>query len=203
MGFQNIFEGVISSLIAMVISTGVIYLISLVGGKNIIMSGKHNQKFHVSKLNPFSIALFVTSFFTILSAVSFYRQWVNMPYLVTITFFIWMGAAWVYHDQCPNCNKIFKKKHIHREVLKEEKIPHEYYDEIIYLFTDGTEKDRENGKKKKRWVEIVRTIKDHYKCKSCGHDWDSSLKKITINESDRPKQIIKRTGIRNPNGASF
>jgi len=170
MGFQNIFEGVISSLIAMVISTGFVYLVFLIFGKNKIMSGTHNQRFHISKINPFGIALFVTAFFTILSAFSFYFQWTNMPYLVTITILIWIGAIWVYHDQCPNCNKVFKKKHIDREVIKEEEIPHVYYDEIVYLYTDDTVKDKVKGKQKKKWVEIVRTIRDHYKCTSCGHN---------------------------------
>ncbi len=199
MGLQNIFEGILSSLIAMLISSGFVYLIALIFGKNKIMSGNHNQKFHISKLNPFSIALFVTSFFTVLSLFSFYYQWTNMPYMITITILVWMGTTWIYHDQCPNCNKILKKKHIDREVLKEDKIPHEYYDEIVYLYTNGTVKDRDKGKERKKWVEIVRTIRDHFKCTSCGHNWDSSLKQITINESDRPKPIEKRTKIKDPN----
>lgn len=198
MEWQNIGEGIISNLIAAIISGGFIFSISKIWGKNILMSGIHNRNFHISKLNPFAIALFITSFFTILSAFSFYYQWENMPYLITITILIWMATIWIYNDQCPNCNKIFKKKHIHREVIKEEKIPHEYYDEIIYLYSDGTEKDRENGKKKKRWTEIVRTVRDHYTCISCEHNWDSSLKRITINESDRPRPIIKITKKRNP-----
>lgn len=203
MGWQNILEGILSSLIAMAISAGFVYLTAMLFGKNFVMSGKHNQKFHISKLNPFSVAIFVTSFFTILSTFSFYYQWANMPYLITITVFIWVGSIWIYHDQCPNCNKIFKKKHIDREILKEEKIPHEYYDEILYLYTDGTVKDRERGKKKKKWVEIVRTIRDHFKCTSCGHSWDGSLKRITINESDRPRSVVKRTRIGNPNEITF
>ena len=137
-------------------------------------------------------------FFAILSMAGFYLEWVKFPYLVAITIFLGFATAWIYNDQCPNCNKIFKKKHLHREVLKEEKIPHDYYDEIIYLYSDGVIKDREKGKKKKKWVEIVRTIRDHFKCKSCGYGWDSSLKRITINESDRPKQTIKQTRKRNP-----
>jgi hypothetical protein len=198
MNLQSVVEGIISSLIATIISGGAVCLFSIIFGKNKILSGMQNAKFHIFNINPFGLGLFATSFFTILSIFSFYLRWENTPYLITITIFIWMSTVWIYHDQCPNCNKIFKKKHIHSEVMKEEKIPHQYYDEILYLYTDGTIKDREQGKKKKTWVEIVRTIKDHYRCNDCDHNWDSSLKRVTINESDRPKPIIKKTRFENP-----
>ena len=67
MGLQNILEGVIGSLIATAISGGAVYLFSTIFDKNKVLSGTHNQKFHISKMNPFGIALFITSFFTILS----------------------------------------------------------------------------------------------------------------------------------------
>ncbi len=198
MNFQNIFEGIIASLIATVISGSVVFLYSRIKGKSTIMKGNRSSHFDISKINAFAVGLFLTVFFAILSLAGFYWEWAKFPSLVAITIGLGFLTGLIYQNQCPHCKKIFTKKHVGRETIKEEKIPHEYYDTIVYLFTDGTVKDRVKDKKKKKWVEIVRVIKDYFTCTSCKHNWDSSLKQITMNESDRPKPIVKKTQYRNP-----
>ena len=200
MNWQNILEGIIGNLIATCVSGVVGAAIYKLGRGGKFLKNQSQKGLKLDNFTPFSLSLIITTFFTILSTFSFYYQWANMPYMIVITGLIWFGTFFIYDNQCPSCNKIFKKKHVDREKLGEEKIPHEYYDEIIYKYSDGSFKDRVWGKKKKRWVEIVRTIRDHFVCRSCGHKWNSSIKRITVNESDRPKPIIRMTRIKNPEG---
>lgn len=196
--WENILEGVIATLIGSMITGGVGTIIYQFGKKGKFLKNPKERKFELNNFTPFSLSLMIVAFFTVLSGFSFYYHWVNMPYLITITILLWLGAGWVHNNQCPSCNKIFKKKHVNRETLNEEKIPHEYYDEIIYKYRDGSFKERAWGKKKKRWVEIVRVVRDHFVCNECRHEWDSSIKRITVNESDRPKPTIKITKAKNP-----
>ncbi|VVB79959.1 Uncharacterised protein [uncultured archaeon] len=198
MNWQNIMEGTLASLLATGVTSLVGFLIYKTGKKSTLLKDPNKTGFEFSNFTPFSFGVIVTSFFVVLSGFSFYFQWENMPYLVTIAILVWMGTIWIYNDQCPKCKKIFKKEHVRREIISEERIPHTYYDKILYLYTDGNVKDTQSGKKKKTWTEIVRVVKDHFSCRGCGHNWNSSIKRITVNESDRPKPIRIKTNYKNP-----
>jgi len=144
-------QGIISGVVSTFIATSLLFLIKEKWGNNLIMSGNHNQKLHISKLNPFGISVFITALFTALSGFSFYYQWVNMPYIITITIFFWFGSGLIYQYQCPKCNKIFIRITHQPDVLKEEKRPFRHRDCTITTYTDGSIKDRKyHGKEKVR-----------------------------------------------------
>lgn len=203
MGLQNIFEGTIGSLTATVISTLFVFLVGKIWGKKVIMSGTHNKKFNILKINPFAIALFITSFFTIISGFSFYYQWTNMPYLITITFLLWIGSKWVYETQCPKCKKIFVRETHPPDILKEEKVPVRHQKSTIIRYSDGSFKERKYHGKGKIVMERVRTQKNNYSCKSCLNQWKGNSYKEYLDKHSRPKPNVKKTKIQNPNEYEF
>lgn len=202
MGLQNILEGIISSLIATAISGFIIFLYSKSKGKNKLMVGKSHKKFDISKINAFAVFLFITSFFAVISIFGFYYEWEKFPYLIFITILLGFLTALIYNNQCPNCKRILTKNLTNKETLKEEKRPRYYRTAKVYLYTDGTERNREYSEEKKR-METWRVEKEHYKCRKCHHTW-TKISKRNLDEDTRPK-IHKTimTGHRNPNLDDF
>jgi transposase-like protein len=87
-----------------------------------------------------------------------------------------------------------------KETIKEEKRPWYYRDLIIYLYTDGAEKNREYSKEEKTRIETWRTEKEHYQCEKCGYNWERIFER-NLDEQTRPKiQKTIRTRFKNPNG---
>ena len=198
MDLQNILEGIISSLVATVISGFIVFLYSKSKGKGKLMIGKSHKKLDISKINAFAVFLFITSFFVVISAFGFYYEWEKFPYLIFITILLGFLTAFIYNNQCPKCKKILTKDLTKKDVLKEEERPYYYRTAKVYLYTDRTERNREYSEEKKR-METWRTEKEHYKCRKCHHIWAKIFER-NLDESTRPKihkTIMTRD--RNPN----
>ena len=158
MNWNNILEGIISGVSATLISSAIIYILKKIFEKK---TNKENsgevQRADLSGSvlnNPFLISLFLASFVIVLTFFSLVYQWqtFNYIYLIVADFGLVLVTNWIYNNQCPECNKIFKKKLINKETLKDEKRPYHYRDCTIYLYSDDSEKDRKyHGQEKQKW----------------------------------------------------
>jgi len=208
MNWNNIIEGIISGISATLISTIIIFLF-----KKVIEGKTKKETDKVEKVdlsgsvlnNPFLISLFITSFIIVLTFFSMVYQWqvFNYVYLIVADFGLGFITYWLYNNQCPKCNAIFKKKTINKETLKEEKRPYHYRDETIYYYNDGeTIKDRKFHGKEKTKMETWRTEKEFYECQSCGHKWDKIFER-NLDKDNRPKPNKVRTRFSPPNNFGY
>jgi magnesium-transporting ATPase (P-type) len=208
MNWNTIFEGIISMVIATLISSGIIFFFKLIfKGKTRINSDK-TEKANISGSvlkNPFLIFLFITSFMVVLTFFSIIYQWqlFNYIYLLFADIGLIFITVWIYNNQCPKCNSIFKKKLINKEILKEEKRPYYYKDETIYYYNDGeTIKDRKFYGKEKTKMETWRTEKEFYECQACNYKWDKLFERnLDINNRPKPNKI--RTKFNPPNNFGY
>lgn len=198
MGWNNIFESVLSGISATLISTLIIFLFKrFIGQKTKKEESNKVEKASLSGSifnNPFLISLFITSFVVVLTFFSMVYQWqvFKYVYLIVADFGLGFVTYWIYNNQCPKCNIIFKKKLINKETLKEEERPYTYRDCTIYLYNDGSEKDRRFHGKEKIKMEIWRTEKEYYECQACGYKWDKIFER-NLDKDNRPKPNIVRT----------
>ncbi len=204
MNLTNILEGIISGVSAALISTVIIFIFTKLFSQKIqkseLADDNNSANFKSFYKNPFLISLFVTSFMVVLTFFSWVYAWTtfNFIYLFIASFSLGFITNWIYNNQCPNCNRIFSKKLINKETLKEEKRPYHYRDETIYLYSDGSEKDRKYSGKEKTKMETWRTEKEFYECKICSHKWDKIFER-NLDIDNRPKPNIVRTKIKPPN----
>ncbi len=206
MDWNNILEGIISGVSATLISLVIIFIFKKIFGEKT----KKDKSGEVQKANlsgsilsnPFLISLFLTSFVIVLTFFSMVYSWevFNYIYLLIADFGLGFVTYWIYNNQCPKCNRIFKKKLINKETLKEEKRPYHYRDCTIYLYSDGSEKDKKYHGKEKTKMETWRTEKEFYECQSCKHKWDEIFEK---NLDNRPKPNIVRTRFDPPNNFNY
>jgi hypothetical protein len=202
MDWTNILEGIISGIFATLISTFIIYIFTKMFGQQ---KNKDKSSENISQTtskstfkNPFLISLFITSFTVVVTFFSFVFSWTTINiYLSIAALVLGVITYWIYGNQCPNCNRIFHKKLINKETLKEEKRPYRYRDLTIYLYSDGSEKDRKYTGEEKTRMETWRTEKEFYECTSCHHKWDKIFER-NLDANNRPKPNIIRTKIRPP-----
>jgi hypothetical protein len=198
MELTNIIEQVISGIIATLVSTFIIFIIGKFGGKKIILKNP-NEKFKLASLSLFSVLLFLTSFFGILSLAGFYFEWAKFEYLIIITIVFGVLGSFAYQRQCPNCKSVFGNRRTNTETIKKEQRPYNYRDLTIYYYSDGTEKNREHTGKEKTKIETIETRKDYFEC-SCGHKWWGAPYEVNLSLESRPKPNKIKTNYRNPEG---
>ena len=208
MDWTNIIENTISGIIVFVISSIITFIFYKIFGKRKEKDTPSEDKYKTDIppyfKNPFLISLFITSllfvltiFFAIYSPTLYYHLYLVMGALIFV-----MITYWIYENQCPNCKKIFHKKLINKETLKEEKRPYRYRDETIYYYSDGSEKERKFTGPLKTIMETIRTEKEYYECTSCHHKWDKILER-NLDIGNRPKPNKIRSKIKPPNNYDF
>ncbi|MBD3202735.1 hypothetical protein GF327_00440 [Candidatus Woesearchaeota archaeon] len=208
MDWNNIIEGIISGVSATLISTIIIFVFKKIVGNKSKKEPNEIEKASLSGSvlnNPFLISLFITSFVVVLTFFSMIYQWQLFNYVYLIVADVGLGFVtyWIYNNQCPKCNAIFKKKLINKETLKEEKRPYHYRDETIYYYNDGeTIKDRKFQGKEKIKMELWRTEKEFYECQACGHKWDKIFER-NLDKDNRPKPNKVRTRFNPPNNLGY
>jgi len=203
MDWNNILEGVISGVSATLISSIIIFIFKKTLGNKSKKDTDEVEKASLSVSvfkNPFLISLFLSSFLIVLTFFSMVYQWqvFNYVYLIVADCGLGFVTYWIYNNQCPKCNHIFKKKLINKETLKEEKRPYHYRDCTIYLYNDGSEKDEKFHGKEKTKMETWRTVKEFYECQACGYKWDKIFER-NLDKDNRPKPNIVRTKVNPPN----
>ncbi len=204
MDWTNILEGVISGVAATLISMFLTWIFT----KLIFPKLKKGQKMDTKCIlsikfycfSPFIISLFLTSFFVVLTFFSLVYSWTtfNYVYLLLASAVLGFITYSIYNNQCPNCYRIFQKKLIKKDTMKEEKRSYHYRDCTIYLYTNGSEKDRKYHGKEKIKMETWRTEREFYECQSCGHKWDKIFER-NLDINNRPKPNIIRTRFNPPN----
>lgn len=208
MDWNTILEGVISGVVATLISSAIIFIFKQIFKGNIKNKPDKVEKADLSGSvlkNPFLISLFITSFIIILTFFSMIYSWkvFNYVYLLVADFGLGFVTYWIYNNQCPRCNAIFKKKLINKETLKEEKRPYHYRDETIYYYNDGkTIKDKKFHGKEKTKMELWRTEKEFYECQACNHKWDKIFER-NLDKDNRPKPNKVRTKFNPPNNLGY
>ena len=205
MDWTNIIEGTISGISATLIATIIISIFTrIIGSKkyrNDTIDNKTHRNFKSTYKNPFLISLFITSFVVVITFFSMVYSWkvFNYSYLLVADFVLVFITYWIYNNQCPNCNRIFKKKLVNKETLKEEKRPYHYRDLTIYYYSNGTEKDRKYSGKEKTKMETWRTEKEFYECESCGHKWNKIFERnLDIDNRPKPSKVTTRFKAPNP-----
>jgi hypothetical protein len=195
----SIVEGVISGVIATLISGFIVFIIKILISRKAPDEEKKDAKISDFKTNPFLISLFATSFFVVLTFFSMVYAWTtfNSGYTILASFLLGLVTVWIYNNQCPRCNKIFNKKLVKKEKIHEEKRPYRYREETIYLYSDGSEKERKYRGKEKTRMETWRTEKEYYECTSCGYNWDKIFER-NLDKDNRPKPNIVRTKTKPP-----
>ena len=208
MDWTNILEGIISGVSATIISTIIVFIFTKLFGqrKNKDKSSEsiNQTNFKSTFKNPFLISLFITSFIVVLTFFSLVYSWTtyNYIYLTIAALILGIITYLIYENQCPNCNRIFHKKLINKETLKEEKRPYYYRDSTIYRYSDGSEKEHRYTGKEKTRMETWRTEKEFYECTSCGHKWDKIFER-NLDINSRPKPNIVRTRFKPPNNFDY
>lgn len=195
----SLIEAVISGVFATLISGLIVFLIKILISRKTSDERKKDIKLTDFKTNPFLIALFVTSFFVVLTFFSIVYSWTtyNSGIMILASFFSGFITYQIYYNQCPSCNRIFKKKMVNKEKISEEKRPYNYQDLTIYLYSDGSEKERKYHGKQKTIMETWRTEKEFYECKACGHKWDELFER-NLDIDNRPKPNTVRTKTKPP-----
>jgi hypothetical protein len=192
MNWTTVLEGIISGVSATLISTIIIFIFKKIFEKKTKKEHKKVQKADLEGSllrNPFLISLFITSFIIVLTFFSMVYQWqvFNFVYLLVVDVGLGFITYWIYNNQCPNCNAIFKKKLIDKKTLREEKRPYHYREETIYYYNDGeTIKERKFHGKEKTRMETWRTEKEFYECQACDYKWDKRFEK-NLDKDSRPK----------------
>ena len=201
MDWNNILEGVISGVSATLISFIIILIFKKTLGNKSKKETDEVEKASLSFFkNPFLISLFLSSFLIVLTFFSMVYQWqvFNFAYLIVADCGLGFVTYWIYNDQCPKCNSLFKKKLINKETLKEEKRPYHYRDCTIYYYSDGSIKDEKFHGKEKTKMEIWRTENEFYECQACGYKWDKIFER-NLDKNNRPKPNKVRTNVNPPN----
>ena len=119
MELTNILEQTISGVASALISAFILFLVAKLGGKKIILKDPR-EKFKLTSLSLFSILLFLTSFFGILSLAGFYFDWIKFEYLIVITIVLGVLSSLAYQRQCPNCKSVFGNRRTNTETTKKE-----------------------------------------------------------------------------------
>jgi len=208
MDWTNILEGTIGSLFAFFISTIIVFIFNKFIGKRKYkdesLESETKTNFGSFFKNPFLISLFITSFFVVLTFFSIVYSWTtyNYIYLTIAASIFGIITFFIYENQCPNCKRIFHKKLINKEILKDEKRPYYYRDLTIYLYSDGSEKERRYTGEEKIRMETWRTEKEFYECTSCHHKWDK-ISERNLDIDSRPEPNIVRTKIKPPNDYEY
>jgi len=198
MNWTNILEGIISGLVSILCSTAIVWFVTrLIPAKR-----KKSGADDVPKepyFSPFALSLFATSFFGILSGLSlvFYPESSYFAGFVSLAMFLGIITFLIYDNQCPNCYRIFKKKLTRKETINDEEREYRYRDCTVYLYTDGSEKDRVYSGEEKVRTETWRTWKEFYECQACGHRWDKIFER-NLDADNRPKPNIIRTKVDPP-----
>jgi len=198
MDWTNIIEQTIGGIISALISAFLLFIISKIGGKKVILKDSEEQ-FKLTSLSLFSILLFLTSFFGILALTGFYLEWAKYSYLVVIAIIFGVLSSLAYQKQCPNCKSVFGNRRTNIEIIKKEQRPYGYRDLTIYYYSDGVEKNRTYDKKEKTRMETIETRRDYFEC-SCGHKWISPPYEVNLDLQSRPKPDKVKTHDKNPNG---
>lgn len=197
MNWVNIFEGALGSLIATVVSAIVTVLYARFVSPR-FKEGSGQENLRQSYKDPFSIFLFLTVFLSVLSFFSLVYDWVlfNFVYLLLATIVVGVISALIFKNQCPKCKHIFSRKLVNKVTMHQEERPYRYRDCTIYLYTDGSEKDRKYGKELVR-METWRLEKLFFKCYDCSHEWDEVEEK-NLDKNSRPEPNTIRTNKRPP-----
>ena len=199
MNWTTISEGVISTVVGTLVSAFLIFLTKSLFYKKSEITQKNEQVPIFQDL--FLITLFLTSFFIVLTFFSLVYQWVtfNAAYLILASIGLGFTTVLTYRKQCPNCRRVIHaKKLMKKETLSEEKRPYIYRDETVYLYTDGTVKDRVFNGPQKTIMETWRMEKESYECESCHYKWEEAFEK-NLSANNRPKPTRRKTNYRNPN----
>lgn len=186
-------EQTIAQLIA---STLIGIFISFVLPK-IFSKKTESKEIKPKSINLFTIALFITSFFGIMSLFAFYYQSERLSYLVVITVVLVVVTSLIYNKQCPNCKSIFENRKTNTEIIRKEQRTHHYRPFTIYYYSDGTEKNRKYDDHEKTWVENIEVRRDYFEC-SCGYKWWSAPYEVSLDKPPQPNKV--KTNIRNPDG---
>ena len=208
MDWTNVIENTISGIIVFIISSIITFVFYKIFGKlkekDTPSENRYKAEIHPYFKNPFLISLFVTSllfvltiFFAIYSPTLFYHIYSGIGAFIFI-----MITYLIYENQCPNCKKIFHKKLIDKETLKEEKRPYRYRDETIYYYSDGSVKERKFTGPLKTIMETIRIEKEYYECTSCHFKWDKIFER-NLDIKNRPKPNEVRTKIKPPEDFSY
>jgi len=208
MNWESIIENTISGLIVFLLTsilTFIFYkLFKKKKEKDLPKDLGYKNNIYLYLKNPFLISLFVTIFLFVLTG--FFLIFSNTLYyymysmLIGIIFLI--ITYWIYENQCPNCKKIFHKKLIKKDTLKDEKRPYRYRNETIYYYSDGSEKERKFTGPIKTIMETIRTEKEFYECTSCGYKWDKIFER-NLDIENRPKPNEVMTKIKPPENYGF
>lgn len=208
LNLTNIQEGFISSISATLSASLITWIVTNIIVPKIRKDQKTGTKTtsntKLNYLNPFSLSLFITSFLIIITFFSLVYSWTkfNFVYLTLASVSLVVITYLIYNNQCPNCYKIFQKKLTTKDVLHEEKRPYQYRDYTIYLYTDGSEKDRKYHGEEKIKMETWRTEKEFYECQACGFKWDKLFER-NLDVKNRPRPNIVRTRYNRPTGLEF
>ncbi len=189
MGWQNLGEGILASIIATLITNFIF--------QNRKKKSKEKIKLKLPK-DPFLISLSFAVFFGILSLFGFYYGWEKFAYIIVIDFLFIAITIWIKNNQCPKCKKIFKKITHDPEILKEEKRPYRHKDSTVTLYSDGSVKNKKHHGKERIIMETIRTQRNRYSCSDCLYQWKGDVHERNLNKHERPKPNIRRTNIRNP-----
>lgn len=99
--------------------------------------------------------------------------------------------------RCPNCKRVFAKKHVSRDFSRIEKRPWKYQIETRYLYSDGTYKNSTYSEWKiiNERIKIYRNVKE---CKYCDFKWPEK-EEVNLDKATRPQTVYtRRTNYRNP-----
>jgi len=197
MDWENIVENIISGIIVFAVSSLITYIFYKFFGKrkDTIANDKYKVSDQPYYRNPFLISLFITSLLLVLSVffiIFFSTLYYHLYSLIGVFVFV-MLTYWIYENQCQNCKKIFHKKLVDKEILKEEKRPYRYGEETIYYYSDRTEKERKFTEPFKTIMETIRTEKEYYQCTSCHHKWDKFIERnLDIENRPKPNKVITK-----------
>jgi len=203
LNWTQILEQIISGVVVLTIAAIITFI-----GKKVLVKKKSseksvetnkNQEESILK-NPFLISLFITSTAAVLSFFALiYYSGITIVFvcLLFATAVLAIISYGIYDNQCPNCNRIFSKQIVNTKVEKKEKKPYRHRKETIYLYSDGTEKDRRFTGKEKTRMETLITEREFYKCEKCGHEWNRLLKR-NLDKENRPEPEYVTTRFKPP-----
>ncbi|QQG40039.1 MAG: hypothetical protein HYS81_01355 [Candidatus Aenigmatarchaeota archaeon] len=202
MTWNSIIEATVSGVAAALISAIIIFVAKATLGRKLKERSIKTEVPDVSGSvlnNPFLISLSLTSFAVVLTFFSMVYSWQTFSYiyLTVADFVLGIVTYWIYNNQCPNCNRIFTKRLLNKEILKEERRPYTYRDYTIYLYADGSEKDRKYHGAEKTKMETWRTEREFYECYGCTHEWERLFER-NLDLSNRPRPNLIRTKYNQP-----
>lgn len=150
--------------------------------------------------NPLIISIATIFIFITSILFSIFRSHTSPLFslIILILFFINIIFIIIFKiTQCPNCKRVFAKKHIKKDFIKTAKRPWAYRIETKYLYSDGSYKNSTYSKWKER-IESINIYKNTKQCKYCRYRW-TEIEEVNLDKNTRPQTIYrKRTNYKNP-----